>query len=70
MSLRGWSRSYNKEWSLVDKHLAEQMLKLVSEDLQAVIEEKRELDRLYISKQKQERELKKHKAELEEILAI
>ena len=54
----------------MDKTIAKHMLRLVNEDLQAVIEEKRELDRLYISKQKQERELKKHKAELEEILAI
>lgn len=43
---------------------AEEMLKKVTDDLDAVHAEMKELDRLYINKQKQVRQLKKAKAEL------
>jgi hypothetical protein len=49
----------------VEKVLAEKMLRLVNEDYDAVVKEMKEIDKLYISKQKQARQLRKAKEELE-----
>lgn len=49
----------------MENTFTEKMLKMVTDDLDAVHAEMKELDRLYINKQKQVRQLKKAKAELE-----
>ena len=49
----------------MERSFRERMLRIVNEDLEAVHYEMKELDRLYIEKQKQSRQLKKAKRELE-----
>jgi hypothetical protein len=49
----------------VTESFRERMLRIVNDDLEAVHYEMKELDRLYIEKQKQVRQLKKAKRELE-----
>jgi hypothetical protein len=52
-----------------EKIWAKKVLKMVNEDLDATVHEKKALDKLYIAKQGEERALKKRKAELEAILS-
>lgn len=53
----------------MENKFAEKMLKMVTDDLDAVHAEMKELDRLYINKQKQVRQLQKARAELEVMMS-
>lgn len=53
---------------VMERSLAERMLNMVNDNLNAVTNEMKEIDRLYVSKQKEKRQLNKAKAELEEML--
>ena len=51
----------------MENSVAEKMLKLVTDELKETRSQMKEMDRMYISKQKQVRQLVKAQAELQEL---